>query len=99
MSNLYKIKSVIFGHAVADALGVPVEFYSREELDRFPVRDMEGYGTYPYPKGCWSDDTSMTLAALDSLKDGKIDYHKIMENFIDWLMYDKYTPTGEMFDA
>ncbi len=99
MSNLYKIKSVIFGHAVADALGVPVEFASREELEDSPVTDMEGYGTYPYPAGCWSDDTGMTLAALDSLKDGKIDYREIMENFIKWLMQDKYTPTGRTFDA
>ena len=28
-----KIKSAILGHAVADALGVPAEFRSREELD------------------------------------------------------------------
>ena len=28
-----KIKSVILGHAVGDALGVPVEFLSRPELD------------------------------------------------------------------
>ena len=50
----YKIKSVVFGHAVGDALGVPVEFASRSELDKNPVEDMEGYGTYPFPAGCWS---------------------------------------------
>lgn len=59
---LYKIKSVILGHAVADALGVPVEFASRAELDEAPVTDMEGFGTYPYDAGAWSDDTSMGLA-------------------------------------
>ena len=47
----YKIKSVMLGHAVGDALGVPVEFYSREELDEGPVTDMEGFGTYPFPAG------------------------------------------------
>ena len=46
-----KIKSVIMGHVVGDALGVPVEFVSRTELDQNPVEDMEGYGTYPYPAG------------------------------------------------
>lgn len=44
----YKIKSVVLDHAVADALGVPVEFASREELDQNPVEDMEGFGTYPF---------------------------------------------------
>ena len=32
-----KIKSVILGHSVADALGVPVEFCSREKLDERPI--------------------------------------------------------------
>ena len=48
---LYKIKSVILCHAVGDALGVPVEFCSREELDTEPVDDMEGFGSYPYAAG------------------------------------------------
>lgn len=43
-----KIKAVMIGHAVGDALGVPVEFASREEVDANPVEDMEGFGTYPY---------------------------------------------------
>ena len=47
---LYKVKSVVIGHAVADALGVPVEFMTREELKAHPVTDMMGYGTYPLPK-------------------------------------------------
>ena len=34
-SILYKIKSVFFGHAVADALGVPAEFASRAELESY----------------------------------------------------------------
>ena len=39
-----KIKAVVLGHAVADALGVPVEFYDRSEVDEVPVTDMMGYG-------------------------------------------------------
>ena len=93
------IKSVMIGHAVGDALGVPVEFASREELENAPVTDMEGYGTYPMPAGAWSDDTSMSLAALDSLATGKVDWDEIMQNFGRWLSEDAYTPTGECFDA
>ena len=96
---LEKIKSVIIGHAVGDALGVPVEFASREELDKAPVTDMEGFGTYPYPAGTWSDDTSMSLAALDSLASGEINWDDIMNNFGKWLYKDEYTPSGEMFDV
>ena len=78
------IRAVILGHAVADALGVPVEFRSRGMLDQNPLTDMVGYGTYNLPAGSWSDDTSMTLCALDVLADGVIDYDRIMENFHSW---------------
>ncbi len=94
-----KIKAVVLGHAVADALGVPVEFCEREALDQKPVTDMMGYGTYPYPEGCWSDDTSMSLAALDSLADGKVDFDDVMIRFGKWYYNDAYTPTGKMFDV
>ena len=95
---LYMMKSVIIGHAIGDALGVPVEFCDREELDESPVIDMRGFGSYPVPAGAWSDDTSMTLAALDSLAKGSVNYDEIMENFVRWCSEDAYTPTGEMFD-
>ena len=92
------IKSAILGLAVADALGVPVEFSERENLDKNPVEDMIGYGTYNMPEGCWSDDTSMAICALDSLAGGYVDYNEIMKNFVDWCCYDKYTPTDYTFD-
>lgn len=95
----YKIKSVVIGHAIGDALGVPVEFASREELDGNPVTNMEGFGTYPYPAGSWSDDTSMSLATLDCLADGEINWDRIMENFGKWLEDGDYTPFGEAFDV
>ena len=96
---LDKIKSVMLGHAIGDALGVPVEFCSREELEENSITDMHGFGTYPYPEGSWSDDTSMSLCTLESLTKGKIDYDDIMTNFGKWYYEDEFTPTGEMFDV
>lgn len=94
-----KIKAVMIGHAVGDALGVPVEFKSREKISKAPITDMEGFGTYPYPAGTWSDDTSMSLAAIDSLAQDKIDWDEIMKNFGKWLDSGEYTPSGETFDV
>ena len=74
------IKSAVFGFAVGDALGVPVEFCSREEMEENPVNSRRGFGTYPYPAGTWSDDTSMTLACMDSLLNG-IDLNDMMIRF------------------
>ena len=95
---LNKIYSVMFGHAVGDALGVPVEFRSRESLNRNPVTDMIGFGTYNLPAGCWSDDTSMALCALESLSKGHIDYDDIMRNFAKWYYHNEFTPDGFVFD-
>jgi ADP-ribosyl-[dinitrogen reductase] hydrolase len=94
-----KVKAVVIGHAIADALGVPVEFCDRKELEENPVTDMIGFGTYPYPEGSWSDDTSMSLATLESLTFGMLDYDNIMINFGKWYYKDEFTPTGEMFDV
>ena len=99
MEFLEKVKAVVIGHAVGNALGVPVEFASREELDKTPVTDMEGYGTYPVPAGAWSDDTSMSLCALDALGRYGLDYDRVMINFGKWYYNDEFTSTGEMFDV
>ncbi len=92
-------KAVMVGHAIGDALGVPVEFTRREVLDETPVTDMLGYGTYSVPEGAWSDDTSMSLCALESLAKGKIDYDDVMTNFGRWYYRNEFTATGKLFDV
>lgn len=96
---LEKIKAILVGHAIGDALGVPVEFQSREVLKVIPVTDMIGYGRHYVPAGTWSDDTSMTLCALDVLSKGKENYDKIIENFWSWCHEDNFTATGQTFDV
>lgn len=91
------LHAAILGHAVGDALGVPVEFESRSELTLCPVTRMIGYGSYDVPAGTWSDDTSMTLATLDSLSCG-LDYRDLMERFCRWANDAEYTPYHEVFD-
>ena len=88
----------MMGLVTGDALGVPVEFSSREKMQEHPVVDMTGYGTYPVPPGSWSDDSSMALASLSALHSDGINLKKIMDNFVDWEENGKFTPAGEMFD-
>ena len=90
--------SGIIGFAIGDALGVPVEFVEREELESNPITCMEGFGSYNQPEGTWSDDTSMTLATLDALDKNEISREKIMKNFLLWFINGKYTPFGVPFD-
>lgn len=92
------IKAAIFGHAVGDALGVPVEFVTREKLEKSPVTDMLEFGTHNQSKGTWSDDTSMTLCTLESLtRQNAIVPEDIMLNFSKWALNGKFTPFGRTF--
>ena len=61
----------LLGVAVGDALGVTVEFQSREELTLDPVKDMRGSSPPWYqPPGTWSDDSSLTFCLAESLTHG-----------------------------
>ena len=93
-----KMTDAILGLAIGDALGVPYEFKQRGS---FTCSDMVGHGTHDQPAGTWSDDTSMTLATLDSLKNnnGKVVTDDIRRNFNNWLRHGDYTADGEVFDA
>lgn len=93
------IKSGIIGFAVGDALGVPVEFTSRESRKKQPINEMLGYGSHKVPEGTWSDDTSMSIAFMDSVIEcGSINYDDIMSKFCDWMINDNYTATNWLFD-
>lgn len=97
MRNIWK--DGIFGLAVGDALGVPVEFTSREARKSDPVTGMRAYGTHNQPAGTWSDDTSMVLATLDSIDNKrKLDRKDMMQRFSNWCLYADYTPFRKVFD-
>ena len=89
----------MMGVVVGDALGMPVQFSDRAELKMNPVKTMEGYGVYNMPPGTWSDDSSMTLATLESIREkSEVDYSDIMERFVKWNFDGEYTPAGKAFD-
>lgn len=108
----------MMGLVTGDALGVPVQFRSREEIatrqagtvrlpgqeeivnhPAGPVTGMEGFGTYNMPPGTWSDDSSMALATLESIRRlGTVDPDDIMGNFLRWEFEGAFTPFGYAFD-
>lgn len=95
MENI--VKAGIFGVCVGDALGVPVEFRSREQLKCSPVTAMRAFGTHHQPLGTWSDDGSLTLCLADSLC-GSYDLESISLKFLQWYNEEIWTPHGTVFD-
>lgn len=91
------VKAGIFGVCIGDALGVPVEFKSRETLKNLPVVKMHEFGSWNQPKGTWSDDSSLTLCLAEELTKG-YDLEKIGESFVKWNKYGHWAAHGRLFD-
>lgn len=87
----------IFGFCVGDALGVPVEFASREKLKTDPLQEMRAYGTHHQHFGTWSDDTSMTLCLMESLTKG-FSLKDVANVFCKFYYEKHWTPHNEVFD-
>ncbi len=99
VSRKERILGGLWGALVGDALGVPVEFRSREELRRNPVRDMRGHGTHHQPRGTWSDDGALTLCTVDSLLHSEFDTEDMGKRFVAWYENGLWTAHGAVFDV
>jgi ADP-ribosyl-[dinitrogen reductase] hydrolase len=89
-----RAKGAMYGVAVGDALGAPLEFMTQDEIKakhgKAPVREMIGGGWLHLEPGMTTDDTDMTLAVAEGVMKR---YHrnsindvveKIGEGFIAW---------------
>jgi ADP-ribosyl-[dinitrogen reductase] hydrolase len=93
-----KIKGALFGMAVGDAVGVPVEFKLRNDLKIDPVTTMTGYGTWNQPPGTWSDDSSLAFCLAESLTKG-YNLDNIGANFVDWYDHGYWGALHKTFDV
>jgi len=91
-----KVKGTIWGKAVGDALGVPMEFRSKTLLaqewpDGAPTeyqRTVRGISVWD--PGDWSDDTEQALLIIESMASTgfKVRPRHIAKGFFDWLCND-----------
>lgn len=98
ISKRERVLGALWGSLVGDALGVPVEFKSREEVQNDPVTGMREYGSHHQPKGTWSDDGAMILCTVDSLVNAQFDTHDMGRRFVRWMNEGLWTATGVVFD-
>jgi len=91
------IKDALLGVAVGDAIGVPVEFRHREDLERNPLTGMTGFGTHHQPAGTWSDDSSLTFCLAEMLC-REYDLDDLANRFVNWKSHGYWTPHGRVFD-
>lgn len=91
------IESSFLGLAIGDALGVPVEFKSRDYFRNNPVTTMIGYGVWNQPPGTWSDDSSMAFCLAESLTKG-YDIQDIGKTFVKWMQEGYWGAHHKVFD-
>lgn len=97
MKDRMRIRNMFLGACLGDALGVPYEFKSREEMKLKPAIDMTGFGAYNQPRGTWSDDSSLSFCLAESLS---LNYNlqDIALKFVKWVNAEIWTPHGHVFD-
>lgn len=92
-----KVLAGLMGLCVGDALGVPVEFSTREERIQVPVIDMNSPNSWHQLPGTWSDDSSLTFCLADSLCSG-FSIQAIADSFCRWYYEQEWTARGKVFD-
>lgn len=95
MANI--AKDILFGIAIGDALGVPYEFSSREQMRKSPATDIVGYKTHNQPPGTWSDDSSLTFCLAEVLTEN-YSLHSLARKFINWKKNAYWTARDKVFD-
>ncbi len=95
--HLNRYRGALFGMAVGDALGAPIEGVNGEifKLEITEMIDSERHGI---PKGHWTDDTSMALCLAKSLIE-KNGYDPVdqMTRWFKWMTEGYMSSTGACF--
>lgn len=92
-----RIYNSIIGFIVGDALGVPVEFMSREQIKGLNIQDFVDTGRNEQPVGSWSDDSSMMLCLIETINENGVDFDLYSKKIVDWLYNGYMTPNGKTF--
>ena len=96
-----RLGGAVWGHLVADAVGVPYEF---REASQIAEVVFGAKGSHHQPAGTWSDDGALMLALLDSLlgnaPDGptRFDPEDQGRCALAWLRRGEYAPGAKVFD-
>lgn len=104
MDNYDKWKGGLYGLLIGDALGVPYEFHSAEEIppyDKIEMKPPFGFrrahsGVEP---GTWSDDGAQALCLLDSLVTcGVFELKDFSDRLLAWYQNGAWAVDGVVFD-
>lgn len=91
-----RLRGMLLGLAVGDALGAAVEFQPPGSFE--PVTGYRGGGPHGLGPGEWTDDTSMALALADSIGEVGWDLNDQARRYGNWWTQGEYSVNGRCFD-
>lgn len=95
----------VYGLLIGDAMGVPYEFHSADEIPEWGSIDFEPPAGFArsYPDvlpGTWSDDGAQALCLLDSLlRCGRLDTRDLANRLLEWVDSGLWAVDGRVFDC
>lgn len=97
MLEVDRVKGCLFGLAIGDAVGAPLEFKRPRTFT--PISDMIGGGQFNLLPGQWTDDTSMALCLAESLVECR-GFNSIdqLSRYLRWFKEGYMSSTGNCFD-
>lgn len=97
MSRDERVYGSIFGLAIGDSLGAPIEFRPPGTFE--PLTDMLSGGPFGLEAGQWTDDTSLALCLAESLVEcNGFNAKDQVERYIRWYREGHLSSTGHCFD-
>lgn len=91
-----RLRGMLLGLAVGDALGAAVEFSPPGSFP--PVTGYRGGGPHGLGPGEWTDDTSMSLALADSIATVGWDLNDQARRYLAWYEHGVYSVNNRCFD-
>jgi ADP-ribosylglycohydrolase len=104
MENCDRLKGGLYGLLIGDALGVPYEFHSADQIppyDKIEMIPPQGFRrTYTgVAPGTWSDDGAQALCLLDSLMTcGSFQLKDFSDRLLSWYQEGLWAVDGKVFD-
>ncbi|GJI96092.1 ADP-ribosylglycohydrolase [Duganella caerulea] len=99
-----RIRGGLYGLLIGDALGVPYEFSSPEDIPERHLIEMSPPSGFArahraVPVGTWSDDGAQALVLLESLVAcSSLDLKQFSDGLLAWYRTGFMTPDGHVFD-
>jgi len=100
-----KITGGLYGLLIGDALGVPYEFHTAQEIPLYSNIEMNPPINFPrahlgVQPGTWSDDGAQALCLLDSLLScGTFNLQDFSDRLLDWYDKGKWAIDANVFDV